>query len=346
MKMKKLLIPALLAASGFGFTTAAHAQFNLYGLVDMCYGKSLLGEIIADERQKADFHSGGDNGSSECNSTTRIGLKGSTDVGSGVKANFRFETGGITSRGSVTNNGVASSPASSEEVNGPFFNRQAWLGLSGSWGEVRLGRQDSVPFQNMIDFDFNGASNGLSAGGYSLVGVFLPGRQTRSLQYISPTFGGFSAHVGFVPKGNRGEDARAVGSLGVKYSTGPLAVGASFQSKEVRDSKAFASVAGSYDFKVVKVMLGYADGGKARDGGTGAGPSIGVNVPVAGFNIGAHYAQNLDDDLEIQSAELWINREVFKNTYAYFEVGNWRSDQQLFRKKSGTGYAVGLIYAF
>lgn len=161
--MKKTVISAAILMASAG---AAQAQLSLYGLIDASYGKSLYSDIMG---LKADFHSGGDNGSSEGNSTTRVGIKGAVDVGSGVKANFRFETGGITSDGEVNPGGA-------------FFNRQAWFGFSGSFGEVRLGRQDSVSFQTMIDYDFNGASNGVSALGYTAVGPWLPGRQSRSLQ--------------------------------------------------------------------------------------------------------------------------------------------------------------------
>jgi predicted porin len=339
--MKKTVISAaiLLASAG-----AAQAQLSLYGLVDASYGKSLFSDASF-ANAKSDFHSGGDNGSSEGNSTTRVGIKGSVDVGSGVKANFRFETGGITSNGAVNVD-----PFTGET--GPFFNRQAWFGLSGSLGEVRLGRQDSVAFQQLIDFDFNGASNGVSAGAYSGVGVWFPGRQSRSLQYISPTMGGFVAQVGFVPKGDnvvRGEpDAKNVFSAAGKYTSGPLSLGASYQTKSETGGKAFASVAGSYDFGIAKVMLGYADGGKIADGGTGSGPTLGVNFPVAGYNIGAHLANNRDKDAEITSFEFWVNKEVFKNTYAYFEAGNWDSDQVTLRsgQKKASGYAVGLIFVF
>ncbi|MFM7506889.1 MAG: porin, partial [Rubrivivax sp.] len=247
--MKKTAISAaiLLASAG-----AAQAQMSIYGLVDASYGKSLYSDAFV-AKSKADFHSGGDNGSSEGNSTTRVGIKGSVDLGSGIKANFRFETGGITSDGEVNPGGA-------------FFNRQAWLGLSGSMGEVRLGRQDSVPFQQMIDFDFNGASNGVSAGGYAGVGVWLPGRQSRSLQYIAPAMGGFVAQVGFQPKGDnlsRSEPkAKAVFSAAGKYTAGPLSVGAAYQTADDSDGKAFSSVAGSFDFGAAKVMVGYAMGGK------------------------------------------------------------------------------------
>jgi predicted porin len=332
--MKKTVISAaILLAAG-----AAQAQLSIYGLVDASYGKSLYSDAFVVD-SKSDFHSGGDNGSSEGNSTTRVGIKGSVDVGSGLKANFRFETGGITSNGEVNPGGA-------------FFNRQAWFGFSGGFGELRLGRQDSVAFQQLIDFDFNGASNGVSAGAYSGVGVWFPGRQSRSLQYISPDMGGAVVQLGFQPKGDniaRGEpNAKTVLSAAGKYTAGPLVVGASYQTKDDRDSKAFASFAGSYDFGVAKVMLGYANGGKIADGGSGSGPTLGVNVPVAGFNVGAHFANNRDSLAEITSFEFWVNKEVAKNTYAYFEAGNWDSDQITLPTgtKKASGYAVGVIFTF
>lgn len=337
--MKKALIPAALA---LGFVGTAQAQLSLYGLIDASYGKSLLSDVFL--RDKADFHSGGDNGSSEGNSTTRVGIKGAIDVGSGVKANFRFETGGIDSDGEVNGGGN-------------FFNRQAWFGLSGSFGEVRLGRQDSVSFQTMIDFDFNGASNGVSALGYSLTGPWLPGRQSRSLQYMTPSMGGFGAHFGFVPKGNRGSalpvgvSAKDVLSFGVKYSAGPLAVAGSYQSKDTSRGQNFMSAAGSYDFGVAKVMLGYADGGDFNKGGTGSGLSAGFVAPVAGLNVGALYGKNNDDNLKITSYEFFVNKEVFKNTYFYAEAGNWKTSLAVnpldaAGKRKGTGYALGVIFTF
>jgi predicted porin len=325
--MKKTLVPIALA---LGFAGAAHAQLSIYGLIDASYGKSIYADMLG---QKADFHSGGDNGSSEGNSTTRFGLKGSTDVGSGIKMNFKLESNGIQSDGSI---------------DAPFFQRQAWLGASGSFGEVRLGRQDSVPFQTMIDFDFNGASNGVSALGHSGVGPWARGRQSHSLQYISPTVGGLSGQAGFVPKGNRGPGAKDVISLGGKYAGGPFAAAVAYQSKDSSGAKDFTSFAGSYDMGVAKFMVGYADGGKVANGGTGKGPSVGVNFPVAGFNIGGHYAQNSDADVKVKAYEFWINKEVLKSTYAYFEAGSTKTTlaPSEGEKTKFNGYAVGVIYVF
>jgi predicted porin len=333
--VKKTWIPVSLALACAG---AAHAQVSLYGLIDASYGKSLYSDVFV-AQSKADFHSGGDNGSSEGNSTTRVGIKGAFELATDVKAHFRFETGGIDSDGQVN-------------ADGAFFNRQSWVGLSGGFGEVRLGRQDSVPFQTMIDFDFNGASNGVSAGAYSGVGVWNRGRQSRSLQYILPAQGGLSAQLGFQPKGDfiarlQSATTRDVYSVGLKYATGDLLIGASFQSKDNLNADGFTSVAGSYDFKSFKLMLGYTDGGPVSNGGVGKGPSFGLVAPVAGWNIGLHYAQNDDSSQKIRSSEVFANKEVFKNTFVYVEAGSWKTSSNMaVAKKSGTGYAAGLIFVF
>lgn len=315
--MKKSLVFAAVAL----LAGAAQAQVSVYGLLDASYGKS-VGDDVAG--LKADFHSGGDAGSGEGNSASRVGIKGSTDVGSGLKANFKLETGGITSDGEVNPGGA-------------FFNRQAWLGLSGAFGEVRLGRQDSVPFQTMIGYDFNGASNGVSALGYANVapwGATLS-RQSRSLQYISPNFGGVTVQAGFVPEGNTA-GAKNTFSLGATFATGPLSVSAAYESKRVDGGSDFASVSASYDLGVVKVAAGYADGGKDAKG-----MNVAVTAPIAGINVGAILARN--SDTKRKAVELFVNKEVLKNTYAYAEVGyadKFPGDEK------GTGYALGVIYTF
>lgn len=333
MTTKKHLIAAaaLLAVGG-----AAQAQMTLYGLADVCYGKSFLTDLGVFGGTKADVHSGGDNFSSECNSTTRVGIKGAYEVAKGVKANFKFETAGITSRGEVGTDGQ------------PFFNRQAWAGLSGEFGEVRVGRQDSVPFQVMTDFDFNGASNGLSAGAYSGVGAWNTGRQSKSIQYIAPTGGGLTAQLGLVVKGNGGPGAKDVLSGAIKYGAGPILVGAAFESKPATGLKDFTSVAGSYDFGVAKVMASYASGGFTPVGTQAKGYVLGVTAPVAGFTVGAHYGDSKSADnsnLKIKSWEFFINKEVFKNTYGYIEAGNWKGDGGEGQTKANA-FAAGVIFVF
>jgi predicted porin len=317
--IKKILPAAILAA----FAGAAQAQTTLYGLVDMSYGQN---KFVGDTT--ADFHSGADDGSSQGNSTTRFGIKGNMDVGSGIKAKFQLESNGINSDGGV---------------NGPnFFNRQMWLGFAGGFGEVRLGRNDNVPYQVMSGlFDFNGASNGASAQAYTGVGVWNPtnGRQSRLLSYSTPTMSGVTAHVGFQPSENGVFGSKDNFSGAVTYVAGDLAVGVSGATKLVDGGEDYSSIAGSYDFKAVKVMAGYADSGSQNRGYV-----LGVNVPLAGNNIGFHYTENMEGN-EARGAEVWINREIFKNTYAYGEYLNVETSGPA-PKDVTESFSVGVIYVF
>ena len=208
------------------------------------------------------------------------------------------------------------------------------MGLSGSFGEVRLGRQDSVPFQVMAGYDFNGASNGVSSLGYSAVAPWWPGRQSRSLQYISPTFGGATLQLGFVPEGNIAGD-KSTFSAGVTWASGPISVSAAVESKRAEGAANFGSVAGSYDFGVAKVMLGYADGATNVKG-----VSVGFVAPVGPVSIGALYGKN--SDTKGSAYEVFVNSEVLKGTYAYAEVGSADAKTGI----KGTGFAVGVIYTF
>jgi len=312
--MMKKLIPAAVLMTLMG---AAQAQVTIYGLIDMSYGKNNIGF----PGQKDDIFSGGDNGSSQGNSTSRFGIKGSSDVGSGVKANFQLESNGITSNG---------------EVNAPFFGRAAWAGLSGSFGEVRVGKQDSVAFQTMAGYDLNGASNANAAGQNATVAPWFRGRQDRSVQYISPVTGGFKVQLGFQPEGNVA-GAKSNGSIGVSYAAGPFAASVVAEGARSATDKDFYSVGGTYDLGVAKIALGYADGGTGLKG-----TSFGISAPVAGFTVGLQLAKN--NDTSATATEIFVNKEIFKNTYGYAEAGNLDKTANGFTK--GDSYAVGVIYVF
>ena len=322
--MKKVLAVAAL----LGLAGAAQAQVTIYGLIDMSVGQN---EYVGE--RNAQFHSGGDDYSSQGNSTTRIGFKGATVVAPGVKANFQLETAGIGSDGSVGSSGVFGG------ANQAFFNRQAWAGVSGSFGEVRMGRQDSVAFQTMIGFDFNGAANAASAQSASNSGTYNTGRVARSLQYISNDLGGLKVQAGMQLKGDvvNAEDTFA---LGLTYTAGPLAVAYTGETKRVTGGAQFNSVAGSYDLGVAKIMLGYADGGAGAKGTT-----FGVTAPIAGVNVGAIFTKN--SDANALASELFVNKEIFKGTYAYFDYGNVdKFPVGAATTSSKNTYALGVIYTF
>ena len=275
--MKKTAITAaiLLASAG-----AAQAQLSIYGLIDASYGKSLLGDVFLNE--KADFHAGGDNGSSEGNSTTRVGIKGAVDVGSGIKANFRFETGGITSDGEVNPGGA-------------FFNRQAWFGFSGGFGEVRLGRDFTPIYTGWSDFDAF-SDNGVAAGGKfsDRIGsnVDTLTRSDNQLTYLLPAMGGVYGQLSVAA--GEGAAGRKMIAGRVGYSAGPLNVSVALGRTEVTptagsDEHEVITLGGSYDLGVMRVLAYW------RQNEFGAGKvtvtSIGATVPLRSGTFRASFTR-------------------------------------------------------
>ncbi len=296
--MFKKLIPAaaLLALAG-----AAQAEVTPYGLLDVAFSKGF--------DAKPDLISGG-------NSGTRLGLKGDQDLTAGLKATFQFEAG-------------VNSKLQKQDV---FFDRQAWAGLAGAFGEVRVGTQDSVPFQTMVPFNLNGDANVASAFRVPPVAL-TEGRGKRSVQYIAPAVSGFVVQVGHQLEYY---GAKATSSVGVTYTLDKLALAATAESKAYDGGKDTSAVAASYDFGVAKVA-GSFTGGKMVDGSAGKGYMVGVVVPVAGFNIGTQFAKNTATQLT--ATEVFVNKEIMKNTFAYADF--------LSKKGSNTdAYAIGVIFTF
>ncbi|MBP0638806.1 porin [Cupriavidus sp. AcVe19-6a] len=74
---------------------------------------------------------------------SRWGLRGAEDLGGGLKAQFALESGFAPDSGTAT-------------LGGRLFGRQAWVGLSGNWGQVAFGRQYTMMFWSTLDSDILG----------------------------------------------------------------------------------------------------------------------------------------------------------------------------------------------
>jgi predicted porin len=139
---------------------------------------------------------------------SRIGLKGSEDIGGGNQIRFVLENGFNPTDGTLAQDGT-------------MFNRQAWVGVSGAWGQVRAGRQNSPLF---IDQSGQDAFAGVTqASGMDNLTVFAF-RTSNTISYMTPEIGGFQAGV-FVGFGDAG-GLRSAGSsyqFDVTYEHGPLA---------------------------------------------------------------------------------------------------------------------------
>ena len=220
--MKKSLIA--IAALAMVGSAAAQSSLNLYGMADIYVGKA-----------KGVSAAAGIDGLAG----SRLGFKGTEDLGGGLKANFNFEQSIDLSNGATTA--------------GKTFDRQANIGFSSGFGTIKLGRSFTA-----FD-DINGAANSgfdskLSAT--SNVWVAYTSSANAQIYYATPDLNGLSGAVGFSLKGNHAALENNITSMHLKYSSGPIYVGAAYQddkSTTANTSIKHTLLNGSYDFGIATV---------------------------------------------------------------------------------------------
>ena len=279
--MKKSLIAlAVLAASGASF---AQSSVTLYGLADVWLGSVKTTDGVTGTSQSTtSMESGGVNGSS-------WGMKGSEDLGGGLKANFQLEQGFNLDDGSVK---LSGQPA------GQAFSRQSWVGFSGGFGEVQIGKSWSA-----YD-DVSGASNAvfdsaLAPMNHVFNSIDYNDRPANGLKYISPTFSGFSGAISY-SLDEKVVTATKVTALSLSYGAGPLAAQFGYQVEDgttANDTK-YTRLGGSYDFGMATAKLTY---GKVTNVGNVSGADtteyqIGADFPVGkALTVSASYAKSDDN---------------------------------------------------
>ena len=154
--MKKYSL--LMIAAGLS-SASAMAQTNVvvYGIVDTSI------RYVSSDNAAGNSNIRMDNGAI---SNSRFGFKGSEDLGDGLKAIFRLEAGFNPDTGS-TSDGTR------------LFNRHAYVGFSGGYGQLTLGRQQTPLFDLMADH-FDPLTVGSEADDHK---VYYPGSQTIGMRY-------------------------------------------------------------------------------------------------------------------------------------------------------------------
>jgi len=167
--MKKTLM--VVALSG-AFATAAHAQSSvtLYGLIDggLTYTNNQAGHSAFQMR------SGAVNGS-------RFGLRGSEDLGGGLKAIFTLENGFNINNGALGQSGR-------------MFGRQAFVGLaSDQFGAVTLGRQYDSVVDYLAPLSITGGQYGGTTAAHPFDNDNLNNsvRLNNTVKYSSTNYNGF-----------------------------------------------------------------------------------------------------------------------------------------------------------
>ena len=260
---------------------------------------TLLGQTVTNTNvtNKAGFRV--QDGNSQGNGTSRIGWRGTEDLGGGLKANFQLEMGlrvddGCTTLGTPVscNNG-----GNSGNSGGSTFGRNAWAGVSGGFGEVRLGRQVLGSYSVQANSEPTGASLGLYNPNATNFGTAMGGvRFSNAIKYISPNFGGFSANVSLsAPEGAGNTSGVATNALlGVGVNTALINTNTSVRTG--------FDLALEYANGPVYVGFGYnkRDSNAATNGTTSALSNIPLTAlpvgfnnlgggPITGFTLGGSY---------------------------------------------------------
>jgi predicted porin len=354
--LKKAAMIALGLAAGAG----AHAQTNvtIYGIVDA----GLVGENGGSAGHVTKITSG-------AASASRIGFRGTEELGDGLSAFFTLETGVRIDTGEV-------------DAAGTIFNRQAFVGLKTKAGAVALGRQ-YTPYHTTLAAVADPFGTGYAGTSKNLFpdnGTNV--RASNSITYASPKVNGVNVDLAY----SAGEQtALAAGRQfggAIGYAAGPLTVRLAYNSKNTdvaatgvnHDLGRNTLLGANYDFKWIKLYAAYgidkgfnsATLGNANNpyGGVKPTPSVdgrdmllGVKAPVGPGTL-MFSTMHKDDRTHFnQDATSWgigylydlSKRTGLYAAYAHINNKNGAGYTVANNSESGsgnTGYDLGIRHTF
>jgi len=236
--MKKKIIVAAVAAAMVA-PMAAMADATVYGKIRVATQYHDRDATNADAWGLVDHSS-------------RLGIKGSEDLGNGLKAVYKMEFG--------VNVGEGYGKSSF------WSQRNSYVGLAGGWGTFLVGKHDT-PFKissGKLDFfadtaaDYDGSSLGVAGSGKG-VGLFHSLRVDGAIAYISPSMAGFTVAGAIVQTNVKGgfedaDDFMSAYSLAAMYSNGPFFGSLAYEN--IDPQSLVGAPAGASDFSKWRLGLG------------------------------------------------------------------------------------------
>jgi predicted porin len=328
--MKNILSSAAALVCGLAAATSAHAQTSVqvYGIVDSGIAHLTNVNNAGDSITKIP--------SLTSSFPSRIGFKGSEDLGGGLQAFFVLENGLATDTGT-------------QQQGGRLFGRAANVGLKGDWGTLTLGRQQNMTYISGLKTDVLGPN--LFAIGS--IDPYLPNaRSDNAIGYMG-NFSGFVLGATY----SFGRDASAAGGPAatncagevagnskacrqytglVGYETKQWGLNASYD-RLYGNTGAAGGLTSSNNDDIRTTVNGYLMIGPTKIGGglidretnavTGTTESLlwylGVSHPINNFVIdvqaAARNTKNSDDDVTMLVARL--NYALSKRTVVYTAIG-------------------------
>ena len=245
--MKKQLLTLAVAAALPMAAQAANAEVTIYGKIH-----ASIDYLSADQADR-DLSGSNDSLWDVTSRASRIGFKGSEDLGNGLKAIWKIESG-----------------VNIAEGGGGFATRNAYIGLAGGWGTFLYGRHDTPMKMStgkldiFVDTiaDYNLQGSGLGTGG------FVDIRASDAIAYVSPSFAGLTLVGAIVPDADHDEVVKEQGdfagaySLAAMYSNGGLFLSGAYESLDDLFGGADAShwrIGAGFDFGAFHIGGVYSD---------------------------------------------------------------------------------------
>lgn len=228
----KRLAPITLLALACAAPAWGQGSVGMFGLIDTYLDRSSTGSQSATRLQ-----SGGIQGS-------RLGFRGSEDLGGGTKAIFLLEAGINVDDGGLGQGGL-------------LFGRQAFVGLSGAAGDLTLGRHYSPYFFTLVTYGLGG---GMAWGNASVYFTDQsPLRVNNSVSYASPSMRGFKVRALWGAGENTslpgGASVGSMHSASVQYDQGRFSANLAYQTRKTTQSNTehFYAAGASWQFGFAKL---------------------------------------------------------------------------------------------
>lgn len=376
--MKKTLVAiAALAAVGSVF---AQSSVTLYGRLNMGSSGNTADTYNAAGTKTGEVKTTSLAGAEGINTTQRFGVRGSEDIGGGLKVNFNVETKVFSDSNAAT-----------------FGNtRNALVQVAGGFGSVTIGT-----YLNALDGNGAYAAGAFSvAGGDILARVAgvtgLSSRSTNSVAYRSPNLSGLSLFIGTSNENTDRTNAAGVKTttelsgymLGADYANGPLeakivygrgtgqnpaaaavpAVPGNAGTAAVTANNADVSdwgITAKYEMGFIAPYAAYRSsktdgtvGGVAGVDSTGKVFEVGAKFPLGALTPYITYARGdnetsvagvLATDTTLSGWQIGAYYDLSKRTYLMASFGYDRTESNLAGSRAGTknrGYGLGIIHNF
>ena len=379
--MKKSLL-ALAAMGAFAGTAHAQSSVTVYGILDVGYNSTTTDTTSSAGAKTTIIQTS--TGKTSSYTSSRIGFRGTEDLGKGLRAGFNYELGLATNdatQAMSTNNSVTTVDSNFGNGMNPFVLRQANVSLGGAFGTITLGRQTTAVENAWGTGDIGGANNFVGRAynfnptigtGYS-AGKQNNDRSDRLITYTSPNISGFVANLQYGDGKSELTTLTAVNKqqeLGasLSYSAGPLQVTAGYLSEKATLNDANVAngqpqqlvLGANYDFKVAKVFALASSGSNKTSADVKSNQrdiyELGVSVPVgaivlnASAMMGSYTPVDGGDIGKVSGMQLGALYNLSKRTMAYGVYGQTKvadlTAASANKEVSQNNFGIGIRHTF